>query len=82
MINIGKHVMCSEHGTTAVCYVQPRGKHIDSAECICLYRPNAGHPKVDCPVISHRNVARKRVNGPADSEPPRHQDTKKGEGGG
>lgn len=47
---------CSRHGTSAWCYIQHDGSHIDSDRCRCLLKPNPF-----CPVDSHREAALARA---------------------
>ena len=46
-------VACARHGTSAWCYRQLDGRHIDADRCRCLLRPSA-----DCPIDVHRQAAR------------------------
>lgn len=45
-------IPCTEHGTSAWCYVQEDGSHIDSDQCRCYLLPSAY-----CPVDAHRTSA-------------------------
>ncbi|MBX5444534.1 hypothetical protein [Sphaerobacter sp.] len=45
-------VPCAEHGTSAWCYIQEDGSHIDSDQCCCNLMPSAY-----CPVDAHRATA-------------------------
>jgi hypothetical protein len=45
-------VPCSNHGTSAWCYVQFDGSHMDSDRCRCLLQPRA-----DCPIDVHQAAA-------------------------
>lgn len=42
-------VSCSRHGSSAWCYIQPSGRHVDSDRCRCARRPS-----LLCPVWTHR----------------------------
>lgn len=42
-------ISCAEHGTSAWCYIQDDGSHIDSDQCRCCLMPSE-----HCPVDVHR----------------------------
>ncbi len=50
-----KLVPCTKHGTTAWCYENKDGSHVDSEQCIC-YR----FPSERCPVEAHRLEAQRK----------------------
>lgn len=47
-----KVISCWYHGTSAWCYIQPDGSHVDADACRCSLSPSP-----DCPVDGHREAA-------------------------